>query len=83
MVQYPKKDFKSSKIDSIQLKNSNNELSIDTKFALSKFNFSVSESGNKIESSSTVKFNNAFWVEFSELVAELDALATEIKALDD
>ena len=83
MVQYPKKDFKSSKINSIQRKNSNNELSIDTKFALSKFNFSVSESGNKIESSSTVKFNNAFWVEFSELVAELDALATEIKALDD
>jgi len=82
MVQYPKKDFKSSKINSIQRKNSNNELSMDTKFELSKFNFSVSESANKVELSSTVKFN-AFWVEFSALVSELDALATEIKALDD
>ena len=78
-----KKDFESSKTNSIQRKKSDNEILADAKVPLSKLNFSVSESANKIESSSTVRFNSAFWVEFSALVSELDALVTEIKALDD
>ena len=82
MVTYLKKDFESSKVNSTQQKNSENELSTNAKAALSKFNLPVPESENKVELSSTFNFS-AFWVEFSALVAELDALATEIKALDD
>ena len=82
MVAHFKKDFESSKANLTQRKKSGNEILADAKVPLSKLNFSVSESANKVESSSTVKFN-AFWVEFSALVSELDKLATEIKALDD
>ena len=83
MVAHFKKDFENSKENSIQRKKSGNELLSDAKVPSSKLNFSASESAKKVESSSTVKFNNAFWVEFSALVSELDALVTEIKALDD
>ena len=82
MSTYLKKDFESSKANLIQRKKSGNELLADDKVPLSKLNFSISESASKVESSSPVKFN-AFWVEFSALVSELDKLATEIKALDD
>ena len=82
MAPYTKKDFENIKVNSIQRKNTKNNLSINTKVELSKFNFSVPESANKVELSSAIKFS-AFWVEFSALVAELDALANEIKALDD
>ena len=82
MAPYTKKDFENIKVNSIQRKNTKNNLSINTKVELSKFNFSDPESANKVELSSAIKFS-AFWVEFSALVAELDALATEIKALDD
>ena len=83
MVAHFKKNFESSKANSTQRKKIGNELLADAKFPLSKLNFSVSESANKVELSSTVKFNNAFWIEFSALASELGALATEIKALDD
>ena len=82
MVAHFKKDFESSKANLTQRKKCGNEILADAKVPLSKLNFSVSESAKKVESSSTVKFN-AFWVEFSALVSELDALATKIKALDD
>ena len=82
MATYIKKDFEGSKINLIQKIKSKNELSTDANVALTKSNFPVSESANKIELSSEINFS-AFWVEFSALVAELDALATEIKALDD
>tara|TARA_Y100001934_G_C12256729_1_gene727916 strand:+ start:347 stop:595 length:249 start_codon:yes stop_codon:yes gene_type:complete len=82
MVAHFKKDVGSSKANLTQRKKSGNEFLADVKIPLSKLNFSVSESANKVESSPAVKFN-AFWVEFSALVSELEALATKIKALDD
>tara|TARA_B100000686_G_scaffold9526_1_gene9599 strand:+ start:553 stop:801 length:249 start_codon:yes stop_codon:yes gene_type:complete len=82
MFPYLKKDFESSKVNSIENKNNKNELLKDAKFSLSKLNCPLPESANKVELSSEIKFS-AFWMEFSALVAELDALATEIKALDD
>ena len=82
MATYIKKDFEGSKINLIQKIKSKNELSTDANVALTKSNFPVSESANKIELSSEINFS-AFWVEFSALVSELETLATEIKALDD
>tara|TARA_A100001037_G_C14999295_1_gene566249 strand:- start:510 stop:761 length:252 start_codon:yes stop_codon:yes gene_type:complete len=82
MVTYLKKDFESSKVNSTKQKKVKNELLTDAKVRLLKVNLPVQESENKAEFSPTVNFNE-FWVEFSALVSELDALVTEIKALDD
>ena len=82
MVSYLKKDFVSSKVNSNQRKKIKNELLTNTKAKLSKISLPVPESTNNVELSSTIKFS-AFWLEFSALLAELDTLATKIKALDD
>ena len=62
MATYLKRDFESSKVNLIQQKISKNELSTDANVVLTKPNFPVSESANKVELSPEINFS-AFWVQ--------------------